>query len=601
MASNNNRVSGETDRIVASEIDKFFSESEDTSKRALRKEAKAKKKAAKAKNKKSPFVIEMVEKTDDFEGLGDLLDMDDEAIEAEDEAIEVEDEAIEVDDVAAGVEDENVVEDAEESEESEEIAAIQKPEESEEAEASTKAEEIPTEDYMEGVEEVSDVDPMEEKRRQKRIARQKRRRKNRIIAFVALIGFLVVVCGGAFFGISFAINKHNERVEAEEIVEAAIEAALEEEEPIIEIDMTPDVVEEEEEPVEEIIEQSDEELLDEMVRTMIADMTLEDKVAGLFILSPEILTGQGNVTKAGEGTQSALEKYPIGGLVYTKQNIKSADQLKEMIENSISYNKYPMFIGISENGGSDSQLSALKVEKTASAKELGAESNSAAVFDAYNSIGINLRENGFNYTFGLSADVMTNGVNDSFGDDAVNVAAMVGGAIGGLKEAGIYTCVKFFPGMGHVEGDPKQVLTSTTRTKAEMELEELLPYVAAIEAGVDMIMVGHFAVPDITGDNMPCSMSKAVMTDLLRTDMGYDGIIITDACNAESISQYYGADEIAIKSLKAGADMIFMPEDFELAFQGVVEAVQDGTIDERRIDDSLARVYKVKYKNALSN
>ena len=96
-------------------------------------------------------------------------------------------------------------------------------------------------------------------------------------------------------------------------------------------------------------------------------------------------------------------------------------------------------------------------------------------------------------------------------------------------------------------------------------------------------------------------ISKAVMTELLRNEMGFDGVIITDAMNVASISQYYGADEVAIKAFKAGADMVLMPENLSLAIDGVVEAVNDGTIDERRIDDSLARVYKVKYKKTLVN
>ena len=189
----------------------------------------------------------------------------------------------------------------------------------------------------------------------------------------------------------------------------------------------------------------------------------------------------------------------------------------------------------------------------------------------------------------------------SFGEEPANVANMVSNAIGGLKEAGVYTCAKNFPGMGYVKGDPATTIVSTERTKAEMEESELVPFKAAIDAGTDMIMVGHFSAPALTEDNLPCSISKAVMTELLRNEMGFDGVIITDAMNVASISQYYGADEVAIKAFKAGADMVLMPENLSLAIDGVVEAVNDGTIDERRIDDSLARVYKVKYKKTLVN
>ena len=117
-----------------------------------------------------------------------------------------------------------------------------------------------------------------------------------------------------------------------------------------------------------------------------------------------------------------------------------------------------------------------------------------------------------------------------------------------------------------------------------------------------MIMVGHFICPSLTEDaTTPCSLSKAVMTDLLRGEYAYNGVIITDALNMTAISEYYGADEAAIKALKAGADMILMPEDFETAYNGVLDAVNDGTISEQRINDSLARVYRIKYRSTVEN
>ena len=129
---------------------------------------------------------------------------------------------------------------------------------------------------------------------------------------------------------------------------------------------------------------------------------------------------------------------------------------------------------------------------------------------------------------------------------------------------------------------------------------EFVPFVAGIDVNVDMIMVGHISAPELSGDNTPCSLSKAVVTDILRDELEYDGVVITDALNMSAVSEYYGADEASIKALKAGCDMILMPEDFELAYQGVVEAVKDGTIDENRINDSLKRVYRIKYKDSVN-
>lgn len=447
---------------------------------------------------------------------------------------------------------------------------------------------------------------------ERRLIRQKKRRKNRIIAFVVLIIILALIGVGAYFGVGAAVRTINDKVEeakaeTEAVVEEpAQEEPIQEETPVVE--MTPEIIEEPEEIVEEVEpeepEQTTDELLEEMVETMIADMTLEDKVAGLFIVSPEILTGQSNVTKAGDGTKAALEKYAVGGILYDKKNVKSSDQLKKMVDSTVEFCKYPLFIGISEEGGKNSTVqSALKLESISSAKELGEADDTTVAYNTYNTIGTYLLENGFNVNTSLCADMeLENGISlgsNTFGTNAERVSAMITNAVNGMKEAGITTCVGNFPGQGGADGDPHTSLTETARTKAEMQEYELLPFKAAIDAGVDMIMVGHFAAPELTEDSMPCSMSKAVMTELLRNEMGYEGVIVTDAMNVSSITEYYGADEVAVKAIKAGADMVVCPENLELAYNAVIEAVKDGTIDERRIDDSLARVYKIKYKDTL--
>ena len=112
-------------------------------------------------------------------------------------------------------------------------------------------------------------------------------------------------------------------------------------------------------------------------------------------------------------------------------------------------------------------------------------------------------------------------------------------------------------------------------------------------------MVSHVSAPNVVGDNTPCSLSEMVITNMLRGELGYNGIVITDAMNMGAITQYYAADEAAIMALKAGADMILMPEDFEKAYNGVLEAVQNGTIAEERINDSLKRIYRVKLRDRI--
>ncbi|MCR5799705.1 MAG: beta-N-acetylhexosaminidase [Lachnospiraceae bacterium] len=351
---------------------------------------------------------------------------------------------------------------------------------------------------------------------------------------------------------------------------------------------------------------TEEELFDEMLDTMIAEMPLEDKVAGLFMITPEALTAQGTVTKAGDGTKAALEKYAVGGIIYFKQNITSADQVKEMIDNTNSFSKYPLFIAVDEEGGDVARVQAgLKLDKTPTAKELGEKDNTIDTYDTYNAIGNYLSEYGFNVDFAPVADVLTNENNTaignrSFSSDPEVVTRMIPSAVKGLQDAGVSACLKHFPGQGNVDADTHESLAITQKTKAEMTECELKSFAAGIDADVDMIMIGHFSAPELTGDNTPCSISKDVITGILREEMGYDGIIITDAMNMSAISEYYSADEAAIKAIKAGADIVLMPEDFELAYNGVIDAVKDGTIDEQRINDCLKRIYRVKYAGTLN-
>ena len=115
-----------------------------------------------------------------------------------------------------------------------------------------------------------------------------------------------------------------------------------------------------------------------------------------------------------------------------------------------------------------------------------------------------------------------------------------------------------------------------------------------------MVMVSLMAAPALTGSNEPCALSSEVVTGLLRGQLGFNGVVITDALNMSAVSEYYAADEAAILALKAGCDMLLMPEDFEKAYNGVLQAVRDGVISEERVNDSLRRIYRIKYADRIA-
>lgn len=438
----------------------------------------------------------------------------------------------------------------------------------------------------------------------KREFRKKRRLRNQVLAYASLVMVLLLLTLAGFFAIkagSAAIAKKQQQ----KLEEEALAQATEEMTQTSEVEPEPETVSEEETTTVE--EYTDEELLDEIVDACIMEMSLEDKVAGLFIVTPEALTGVSKAVKAGDGTKEALEKYPVGGLIYFKQNIQSKEQITEMLANTVSMSKYPVFLAVDEEGAGVARVAdALGLKKADSAAEIGESGDANNAYNTYKEIGTYLTEYGFNLNFAPVADVLTDPDNDaigerSFGSDPAVVSSMVASSVTALEEVGVTACMKHFPGQGDANGDTHEGLASSDRTLEEIKSTELQPFVAGMEAGAQMIMVGHFTVPAIDEDNTPASLSKKVITDLLREEMGYNGVVITDALNMSAISEYYDSAQACIMAFKAGADMVLMPEDFEAAYEGVLAAVKDGTISEARINDSLRRVYRIKYKSTIDN
>lgn len=457
--------------------------------------------------------------------------------------------------------------------------------------------------------EVLSKEEKREMRRQERMRKQKRA--------IAVLIVLVLMLVGIVVSAVLLINKQKETKRQQQQVQEQIASmnsgeVLEEsvaimEEHIAEEDGNGIEVSEVTEENNNSTETVDGKVLDEVVDAVISEMTLEEKVAGLFVVTPESITGVNTAVQAGEGTKSALEKYPVGGLVYFKKNIQSEEQIKEMVEKSISYCKYPMFIAVDEEGGEVARLAeGLKLENVGKMADIGSTGDTNKAYEAMKTVGSYMTNYGFNLNFAPMADVLTNKDNvsigdRSFGSDANIVAGMVTAAMDGLEESGVTACVKHFPGLGDAAEDTHNGLVVIDKSLDELKQTELVPFISAIENGANMIMVGHMALPQIVGDNTPATMSKEVISELLRSELGFNGVVITDAMNMAAITEYYGADEAAIRAFRAGADMVLMPENFETAYNGVIEAVKEGTISEERINNSLKRVFRIKYADSVGS
>ena len=164
----------------------------------------------------------------------------------------------------------------------------------------------------------------------------------------------------------------------------------------------------------------------------------------------------------------------------------------------------------------------------------------------------------------------------------------------GLEEHGIYATLKHYPGHGATLSDSHKGYAYTDKTLEELMEEELIPFKEGISEDIHFIMVAHISVPEITKDTVPCSLSPYMVTDVLREQLGYQGIVITDAMNMGAISQEYNSKEASVMALKAGVDLVLMPTDFEEAYQGVLSAIEEGELTEERIDESVRRVLRLK-------
>jgi beta-N-acetylhexosaminidase len=262
----------------------------------------------------------------------------------------------------------------------------------------------------------------------------------------------------------------------------------------------------------------------------------------------------------------------------------------------------PLFLAIDEEGGTVAHIgnnSNFIVKKYSDMNSIGATKDSKKAYEVGDTIGSYLHEYGLNLDFAPDADVLTNPNNTvignrSFGNDANLVAKMDVEAARGLADNQVLSCFKHFPGHGATEGDTHEGYAYTTKTLGELKKSELVPFQAAVDNHIPFIMISHISVPNVIGNNTPSTLSKVMITDILRNQMGYDGIIITDAMRMGAIVNNYSTKDAVIKSIEAGADIILMPQNFEEAYQGVLDAVADGTISEQRINESLERILRVK-------
>ena len=350
---------------------------------------------------------------------------------------------------------------------------------------------------------------------------------------------------------------------------------------------------------------------DRDVKEVLTSMTLREKVGQLFIVRPEwlnlvvdengtILGGGASVKAMNDTIADVLQRYPAGGVAIYSRNIVDPQQIKELNAGLQAASRIPLYIAVDEEGGIITRIACDKefsVPKYPSPESVARTGGALAVLEMGRTIGSYLKEYGFNMNFAPVADVNTNPYNPiignrAFSSDPATAAEMAAAFAKGQREEGVIPVYKHFPGHGDTAEDSHASVAVSYKTFAELDAAEWLPFRKMTAA--DYVMVGHIALPNVTGDMTPATMSSQIINDILRKHLGFEGLIMPDSLVMQAITKLYSTEEAAVKTLELGCDIILDPANYFVAFDAVLNAVETGRISEEQLDAAVLRILKSK-------
>ncbi len=346
---------------------------------------------------------------------------------------------------------------------------------------------------------------------------------------------------------------------------------------------------------------------------LMEQMSLREKVGQLFIVRPDAIdpalsdayvhdTVNSGVTALSDTMREMLAEYPVGGFILFHGNLESPEQVTAF--NAALTDACPIapFLSIDEEGGIVARLArhaAFDLPRFKSAAAVGA---AGTALEMGQTIGAYLNSYGFNLDFAPVADVNTNPYNPVIGSRAFSADPEIAGEMAaamaeGLRENGVIPTFKHFPGHGDTKEDSHLGLAVSQKTLEELQSCEFLPFLQA--QNTDMVMVGHIAVPEITGDLTPATLSPEIVTGILKAQLNFGGLVVTDAMNMGAITESYSSAEAAVLALQAGCDLILMPYDLKEAFDGVVAAAEDGTLSLEWLEETVRRILEFKMVHGI--
>ena len=331
---------------------------------------------------------------------------------------------------------------------------------------------------------------------------------------------------------------------------------------------------------------------------LLGQMSLWEKLCQMLILRPGDLGGGEPVTAVDESIRRGLAETPVGGFFLDTGNMKDSDQLRLLTAELKAASPILPLILCDEEGGTVSRLM-----RTVGTTQIGAmysyrNEGPEKAFANAEIIAGDLRAHGLNGDLAPVADVWSNPDNPvirtrAYSDDFAQAAGLVAAAVEGFHAGGVPCTLKHFPGHGDTASDSHYGAAYVTKSLEELREGELLPFLAGIEAGADMVMIGHLTVPAL--DDAPAPFSHAVVTELLREELGFPGVVITDALEMGALGDYTSG-ESAVLAVQAGVDLLLCPGDPAEALRALSEAVMEGELSRERIDESVLRILRLKLR-----
>lgn len=336
-------------------------------------------------------------------------------------------------------------------------------------------------------------------------------------------------------------------------------------------------------------------------QALLDGMTTQEKICQLLIVQPEVLTGGSTVTGMTDSLAAALREYPVGGVLLSARNMTSGEQLAALTGALADGCKTAPLISVDEEGGRVARLmNTVGTTKLGSMYSYRAQGTQGA-HDNAQTIARDIAAYGFNTDFAPVADVWTNKRSNAIGDRAYSddydeAAELVAAAVKGFHDGGVICCLKHFPGHGSTKTDSHDGAATVDKTLPQLRQEDLKPFMSGIAAGADMVMVGHLTVP--TMDDVPASVSHKIVTNLLRYDLGFRGVIVTDGLQMQALAQYTDGEK-AVLALAAGNDMLLEISDVPGTVAAIEKALADGTLSRAALDASVLRILQLKLAHGI--